>query len=121
MIYAASIVFTFFFLMYQRYQFRDMKYERNTKWKFWAWCMKAEIIAISYYAHLFPPSWQDCLLSGVLMWVLFELGYNKIVLIGSNLFYVGQSSKQDNGLKKWKWLVMGICLIVSIIIKWLSR
>lgn len=120
MIYAASILFTFFFLMYQRYQFRDMKYERNTKWKLWAWVMKAEVISVCYFIPQFPPTWQDCLLSGVLMWVLFELGYNKIALIGANLFYIGQSSIQDNKLGKWKWVVMGVSLVTSIIIKWVS-
>lgn len=118
MIYLLSILFTILFLLYQRYQFRDMKYNRNTTWKTYGWFMKALVIVACYVMQYFTCTWQDCLLTGVISWILFELGYNKIVLKGANLFYVGQSSVQDNTLKKWKWVVMAASLILSIYLLW---
>lgn len=119
MIYPLTILFTFLFIFYQKYQFQDLKYIRNTKWKTLGWLMKALFIVAVYLSQYFTTSWQDCLLSGVVSWVLFEFGYNRIVL-KADWFYVGASSIQDNLLGKRKWVVMGVSLIGSIIIRWVS-
>ena len=120
MIYLFTILFTALFIGYQKFQFQDLKYIRNTKWKLYGWLMKAELIAACYVMQFFSCTWQDCLLSGVLNWITFEFAYNKIVL-KTGWFYVGASSIQDNKLGKWKWAVMGVCLIISVILKILSH
>lgn len=119
MIYALTISFTLLFILYQKFQFQDLKYIRNTKWKLYGWLMKAEVIAACYVMQFYSCTWQDCFLSGVLSWVIFELGYNKIVL-KADWFYVGFSSIQDNFLGKWKWAVMGLALIVSVWIRFVK-
>lgn len=120
MIYLFTILFTALFIYYQKFQFQDLKYIRNTRWKLYGWLMKAELIAACYVMQFFSCAWQDCLLSGVLNWIIFELAYNKIVL-KTGWFYVGFSSIQDNKLGKWKWAAMGVCLIISITLKILSH
>ena len=121
MIYVAFILFTALFLLYQKEQYNDLLSNKKTgieknKWKVYGWCMKALLIVAIFCSQFVSTAWQDCFLSGVIGWVLFEFGYNKIVL-NVDWFYVGRSSIQDNRLGKYKWLAMAVFLIGAILIK----
>lgn len=121
MIYALTIVFTFLFIFYQKEQYNDLlslkKYGSvKNRWKVWGWFMKFLFIVAIFLSQFFTTSYQDCLLSGSISWVIFELFYNKIVL-KEKWFYVGQSSIQDNKLGFSKWYVMAGVLIASVLIK----
>jgi hypothetical protein len=115
MIYIITILFTLSFVMYQKYQFIDMKYMRNVKWKTWANVMKVLVFAGCYTSQLFPSLWQDYLLSAAICSLVFEFGYNKIA-IKQDWFFNGASSKFDS-LGKWKWIALFAFLIISITVK----
>lgn len=113
MIYIFSLLFTTAFVFYQRSQFRDLKYKRNTEWKTWANVMKA----LFFLAFLVPhnTTWQDVYLTISITALQFELMYNKIAL-NTNWFYSGNSSLFDK-LKTWKWVILFTSLILSLILK----
>lgn len=120
MIYPLTILFTFCFVMYQKYQQADLisfhKYEeRNTKWKSWANMMKVIFVGSCYLMQIFPSSWQDYLLSASIGSLAFEFGMNKIAL-KREWFFNGKSSKFDK-LGKWKWIALFAFLIISITVK----
>lgn len=121
MIYIFFISFTMLFLFYQKEQYNDLLSNKKTgivknRWKIYGWLMKAIVIVAVFLSQFTFTSWQDCFLSGVIGWILFEFGYNKIVL-NVDWFYVGRSSIQDNKLGKYKWLIMAIFIISAILTK----
>ena len=115
MIYIISILFTISFVFYQKHQFIDLKWKRDTGWKFWANVMKVTLLAGCYVSQFMPSAWQDYILSLAICSLVFELGYNKIA-INKEWLYVGASSHFDK-LGKWKWIILLVFLIISITIK----
>ena len=113
MVYIFSILFTIAFVFYQRSQFKDLTYRRNTEWKTWANVMRT----LFFLAFLVPhnTTWQDVYLTISIVALQFEFMYNKVVL-KTGWFYSGNSSLFDK-LKTWKWVILFISLIFSLILK----
>jgi len=115
MVYILSILFTGAFVFYQKYQFKDLRNQRNTKWKTWANVMKG----LFFLSFLVPhkTTWQDVNLAISISALQFEFMYNKVVLKVDWFFY-GNSSLFDK-LKNWKWVVLFLSLILSLITKFI--
>jgi len=105
------------FVMYQKYQLKDLATVRNTTWKTWANVMKVILFVGLYLEKSYPSSLKDYLLAGCICALVFEFGINLIAL-KMPLFYIGKSSKFDK-LGKYKWAVLFVALIISLLIKFL--
>jgi len=117
MIYLISCLFTIFFVFYSKYQFKDLKQVRNIQWKVWGVAMRVLLFLGCYAMQFFPSHWKDYLLAGSLNIALFEWGINVIALNAPSILWAGYSSKIDNALGKWKWYIMGIFILITILIK----
>lgn len=115
MVYIFTILFTSAFVFYQKSQFKDLTNKRNTEWKTWANVMRA----LFFLSFLVPhkTTWQDVNLAVSIASLQFELMYNKVVLKQGWFFY-GSSSLFDR-LKNWKWVVLFLSLILSLITKFI--
>ena len=96
--------------MYQRYQFRDLMYKRNLLWKRWR---IAECVVICCGLFL-QPELKAIALGANVYWLAFEIGTN-LISLNKPVFFVGGSGGVDS-LGKWKWAVIALSLITSILI-----
>lgn len=115
MIYLLSILFTLAFIMYQKHQFNDLVKVRDLRWKTWANVIRG----IFFFQFLLPvqADWKDVFLSISVCALLFEFGYNKIVL-KVDLFYNGKTSYFDS-LGKLKWIIIFVSLFISSLLKFI--
>lgn len=113
MIYLFTVLYFTALVFYQRSQFRDLKYKRNTEWKTWANVMKG----LFFGQFLIPINitWQDVLLVWSITSIQFEIMYNLIVL-KTYMFYNGTTSKFDK-LGNWKWIILIAFLIIATFLK----
>ena len=116
MIYITSILFTFAFIFYSKFQFEDFKHNTNRKWKVYGMAMRALFFAACYICSQFGNTWQDYLLAGSINILIWEMGIN-VIALNEGLFHVGTTGKIDKKLDGYKWLAMLIFLIISIILK----
>lgn len=113
MIYILSIAFTLAFIMYQKHQFNDLVMERDVRWKTWANVMKG----LFFFQFLLPvqADWRDVFLTASICALVFEFGYNRIVL-NKGWFFNGESSLFDS-IGVWKWIILFSSLLISSLIK----
>lgn len=116
MIYLLSIPFIVFYVLYQKFQLKDLASKRNLIWKHYGVIIRIWFFISAYIFEYPKGQWQDYLIAGVLNEIIFELLINKIALKQS-FWFVGSSSAWDNILGKRKWLLMGLALIITIFIK----
>lgn len=96
------------------------KKSRYLRWKTWANFEKAffflamGIFQIPFVKKNFPFNWGDFCLSIGISVAFFEMATN--LALGQSLFFIGSSSKFD-AIKKWKWVIVGAILALSIFIK----
>lgn len=116
MILITSSLLTIFFVFYSKYQFLDLRNQRNLIWKRWGVAIRILFLVACFIEALKPSVWQDYLLAGSINILLFELLINKIAL-KANWFYKGNSSVIDNNIGNTKWYIMFGLLILSILVK----
>lgn len=121
MIYISSILFTLFFVYYSKYQFKDLRNERNIKWKSFGVGMRVLFFVACFLSQFFNSSWQDYLLAGSINIFLFEWLINVIALNAPSIFWKGYSSKIDNEIGQAKWIIMVALILASITIKILIK
>ena len=119
MIYIFAILLAISQCYYQRYQFNDLKWDRDIRWKYWRIVSNILIYGTIMISKFFTTTWQDLLLSISIYWIVFEIGTN-IISLSAKWFYVGKSSALDNNFGKYKWYLMALYLLISIIIKFLT-
>lgn len=110
-----TILITFFMVMSQKYQIKDLKGKRNTTWKTWNNFVRVGIFVICFLVQKYPSPLTDYVLAGAINILAFELLIN-VVALEMPLLYVGKSSDFDS-LGKKKWLIMVVALAVAIVIK----
>lgn len=120
MIYPVSILATFFFVVYSKWQFSDDRGETSGKWHGWGLAMRASIFIGCFTMQKFPSSFEDYLLAGAICCVLWEIGINVIALAQKPL-YIGGTSKMDIKFRKYHWLIYFGFLAISILIKILIK
>ena len=116
MIYIISIIFTLLFVIYSKWQFSDDRAETSGKWHGWGMAMRITFFIGCFLVQKFPASWQDYLLAGSISIIAWEIGINMIALL-QKWYYVGATAEFDKKLGMKKWLLMGIVLIITILIK----
>ena len=113
-IYLFGFLFGLSECFYQKYQFLDLKTQRNLKWKTIRVLRATLIFSITITPKQYDPSLQDVLLSSAIYWVVFEIGTNAISL-GADWFYVGVSGFDYKfGVKKW-YVVFSYFLLTLVI------
>ena len=119
MIYIFAILLAISQCYYQRYQFNDLKWDRDIRWKYWRIVTTILTFVTILMSQYVTTSWQDLLLTSSIYWVFFEVGTN-VISLNAGWFYVGKSSFTDNKFGKNKWYLMAFYLLISTIIKLLT-
>jgi len=116
MIYVLSILFTILFVYYSKYQFKDLKTIRNIQWKIYGVGMRVLFFVGCFLSQFINSHWQDYLLAGCINIFLFEIGIN-VIALNANMFWKGRSSVIDNEIGQYKWLIMSLLILFSLLIK----
>ena len=121
MIFVLSILSTFVFVVYSKWQFSDDRGDTSGKWHPWGAALRALLFVTAYIMQKFPASWQDYLLAGSICMLAWEIGINLIALIKVKWNYVGTTAKTDIKFRKYHWLFyfgfLGISILIRIFIK----
>lgn len=117
--YILSIAFTWCFVMYSRYQFKDERKidgKEHDQWHPWGAWMRGLFFMQMIAMHYVDMMLVDTNLALAISMPLFDVGVNLIAL-NQSAFYVGKSANSDRKLGMWKWPAYLIYLIGSIILK----
>jgi hypothetical protein len=89
---------------------------RNIQWKIYGVGMRVLFFIGCFLSQFITSDWQDYLLAGCLNIFLFEIGIN-VIALNSYIFWKGASGVIDNKIGQWKWLIMGLLIVFSSLIK----
>lgn len=79
--------------------------------------MRALAVITPYLAANYGSTdWTDYLLIGAINIIFWEIGIN-IIALGQKWWHVGTTAQFDIKLKSWKWILMFILLVGSVILK----
>lgn len=118
MIYIFAVLLAICQCYYQKYQFNDLRFDRDIRWKHWRIVTTFVTFFALFLSQFVTILWEDLLLCTSIYWIVFELGTNKISL-NANWFYVGKSSFTDNKIGKYKWVLMAVFFAISLILKYI--
>lgn len=116
MIYIFAILLAICQCFYQRYQFNDLKWERDIRWKYWRIITTSVTFIMVFLAQFVTFLWVDLLLASAIYWIVFEVGTN-VISLSADWLYVGMSSFTDNKIGKYKWYLMALFLLISLLLK----
>lgn len=113
MIYILSILFTFAFVYYTKWQFKS---SRTGKWHNYGLAMRILAISSPFISQYFHCSWEDLVLAAVINMILWDVLIN-IIALKTRWDYVGSTSRLDITIGKRKWKLYFLFLITTILIK----
>lgn len=116
MIYIFAILFAISQCYYQKYQFNDLKFQRDIRWKYWRIITSALVFLMVFISQFVTYLLVDLLLASSIYWIVFEIGTN-VISLGADWLYVGRSSFTDNKIGKHKWSLMVLFLLISLLLK----
>lgn len=117
--YILSTIFTWCFVMYSRYQFKDERKidgKEHDQWHPWGAWARALFYLMPLICMIGKPDWKDILLMIAINLPLFDIGIN-VVALDQSVFYVGKTAGTDKKIGMWKWPIYLLFLIGSIIVK----
>lgn len=120
MIYLLSLISTFLFVVYSKWQFSDDRGETSGKWHPWGLMLRGSIPVSCFIMQHFPAPWQSYLLACALCGLAWEIGIN-IIALKQPWNYVGKTSKIDIATRKYHWILffgfVGVALLIKIFVK----
>jgi hypothetical protein len=121
LIYAITISFTVWFVLYSKYQFEEREKKSFGKWHLWGWMMRVifflPFIILSFFPGInITAHKSDVILAGAINILLWEVLIN-LVALHATFFHVGTVAKTDIKLGQIKWALCFLFLILAIIYK----
>jgi hypothetical protein len=117
MIYILSLLFTTSFILYSKWQFIDDRGGVSGKWHPYGAIMRIIAVFTPFLMQEYgTANWKDYLLVGAINIAWWEIGIN-IIALGQKWWHIGTTAKFDIKLKSKKWILIGILLVVSVLIK----
>lgn len=116
MIYLVSLAFTLSFIYYSKYQFEDDRGASQGKWHIYGMIMRILAVVSPFIMQLYPATWDDYLLAGIVNIIVWEAGINLIAL-RKKWHYQGKTSYWDKFFGDYEWWIYGLILAIAAGVK----